>query len=346
MITIISGVPGSGKTALIVDMAMGELKQGRKVFVVGVPDLLLNVQKGGDPHDWQKGTWLKIDGYDPDKCKAAGMDTTWFPRDCNEKCPYLSTCPRAGIRPHDAGALVIIDESHIHFPQRASGKAPPPYVEALNVHRHQGLDFWFVTQRPSFLDPFIRGLCSRHIHIAPNPFSLTGARNRYEWVEYQESVNRTSKMLAAKSSYKPSPAAFPLYASATVHTRLDQSMPTILKLFIVACVALVVAGYMAVQRVNAHLHSSESQAAVVPAALPPLPVAAASAVPVAAAVPSPSGAVVPVLLAQPTKAVVLGVCLASSSRCQCYTRGGAAVVLDEVTCRYNAEHTSQLFSSI
>lgn len=42
MITIISGTPGSGKTALIVDMMMDELKKGRKIFTIGIPKLLVN----------------------------------------------------------------------------------------------------------------------------------------------------------------------------------------------------------------------------------------------------------------------------------------------------------------
>lgn len=288
MITIISGVPGAGKTALLVEMMMDELKQGRKIFTIGIPRLLLNVLEGGDAHTWQDGTWLKIDQYNPQLTKAKGIKAEWFPRGCKSDCQFLSTCPRIGTERPDAGALLIIDEAHTHFPQRSSGKAPPSYVEALTVHRHQGLDIWFVSQRPSFLDPFVRGLSSRHIHLGLNPFSFSGSRNKYEWSEYQETVNRTSKALAAKSSYKPSPAVFPLYASATVHTKLDQRMPTIQKMFLIALTVLVVIAAFAVNRVRTRINDlnktqSASVAAgmVVPSVLPHLITAASGVIPAA-----------------------------------------------------------------
>ncbi len=365
MITIISGVPGSGKTALLVEMMMKELEQGRKIFTIGIPRLLLNVQEGGDPHTWQDGTWLQIDYYNPAKTHSKGIKSEWMPRGCPDSCEWLSTCPRVGalnpIYTPDAGALVIIDESHTHFPQRASGKTPPPYIEALTVHRHQGLDIWFVSQRPSFLDPFVRGLSSRHIHLSLNPFSFTGSRNKYEWSEYQETVNRTSKLLAAKSDYKPSPAVFPLYASATVHTKLDQRMPTIMRVFLVAlCIVLVMVGAV-VYRVQDRMQSiKNSQASTVAGGIggdrraqtmtaatanpPPLGVSGVPLVPLltesvpvsaVAAAPAPMAlpAVFNVSPSSPAEFVQISACMASESRCQCYTHHGIKLPMSDEECR-------------
>lgn len=347
MITIISGTPGSGKTALIVDMMMDELKRGRKIFTIGIPKLLLNVHEGGDSHEWQEGTWLKIDKYDPALTKAKGIKSTWFPRGCSESCQFLSTCPRYSHDSPDAGALIIIDESHTDFPQRSSGKAPPAYVEALTVHRHQGLDFWFVTQRPSFLDPFIRGLSSRHIHISLNPFSFVGNRNRYEWSEYQETVNRTSKLLAAKSDYKPSPAVFPLYASASLHTKLDQRMPTIMKAFLFVIVLILLAVGFGAWRVKARMDAINH----------PLPLASGQIVQTA---PSAGGqrsghtdggaaassvvaasAVDAVAVVQPD--LMISACLASEKTCQCYTDRGIKLPLPESVCRESAKSPNTRF---
>lgn len=354
MITIISGTPGAGKTALVVDMMMDELKKGRKIFTIGIPKLLLNVNEGGDSHTWQEGSWLEIDKYDPELTKSKGIKSTWFPRGCSQSCPFLSTCPRYSHETPDAGSLIIIDEAHTDFPQRSSGKTPPDYVQALTVHRHQGLDFWFLTQRPSFLDPFIRGLSSRHIHLALNAFSFTGQRSRFEWAEYQETVNKTSKLLAAKSDYKPSPAVFPLYASATIHTKLDQKMPTILKAFIGFALVLIIASGYAVYRVKSRVDSvthpvasGALSAASVPA-LPPTSSGGIQADGARAAQRSGAGGAaaaaslfdnVPALLPTP----LVSSCLATKKKCQCYTDRGIKVSLTETECRDSAANLNDRF---
>lgn len=350
MITIISGTPGSGKTALIVEMILAELKLGRNIYTFGIPKLLVNVKKAGDVKEWQSGTWLQIDRYDPDLTKRKGIKSTWYPRGCPEDCSFLSSCPRVGslnstFTP-DAGSLLIIDEAHTEFPQRPAGKAPPPYVEALTVHRHQGLDIWFVSQRPSFLDPFVRGLSSRHIHLSLNPFSFTGSRTRYEWSEYQESLTRASKMLAAKSSYKPSPVVFPLYASASVHTKLDQRMPTIMKVFVIMVCILVGMAGLAVSRVKSHIKGIEQvRASSKPSDFIPL-------VPMSKEVkPSSIGGArsdTPILggLQQSLLAPVphkLSSCLSTASKCQCYTDKGVKVLLSDADCRASALAVNDTF---
>ena len=367
MITIISGTPGSGKTALIVDMMMDEIRKGRKVFTIGIPKLLLGVHQGGDAHQWQDGTWLQIDKYDKDLCKESGIKSTWFPRFCPVDCRYLHKCARLNADdladeqrriaadefyprshfcdvPHavpDAGALVVIDESHTDFPQRASGKAPPPWVEALTVHRHQGLDFWFVSQRPSFLDPFVRGLSSRHIHIALNAFSFTGKRLRYEWAEYQETVNRASKLLASRTDYKPSPAVFPLYASASLHTKLDHRMPTIMRMALFVCVVfvgLVGFGYFRVMSRVDSVHAA--QRPVVSSVQQPAGATGGGRSPQAGAAVGPSSlAVVPAVPSSP----LISSCLASAARCQCYTLDGVKIPLSDAECRSSALSVNDKF---
>lgn len=344
MITIISGTPGSGKTAMIIEMIMEELKKGRKVYTFGIPDLLLQVQTAGDPQRWHDGSWLKLDKYAPDLCEKLGLQSAWLPDVVNDVPDEIKGDQHEALqwvknnrkRPADSGALIIVDEAHIKFPQRASGKAPPAYIEALNVHRHQGLDFWFVTQRPAFLDPFIRGLCSRHLHLALNPFSFNGARQKLEWAEYQESVNRTSKLSAAKTKYRPASHVFPLYASASVHTKLKHSMPSIMKGFIFALVLLAVLVYFAVQRVQSRFSPSSapvpqltkkddagggaqrSGAAVAAAALP------ASSVPVVSNN--------PVVFDNSPHFPTVDSCLATASDCRCYY-DHRRIPIDPMLCR-------------
>lgn len=342
MITIFTGTPGAGKTAFIVQLLMDEIKCGRKVFTHGIPDLLLNVQRAGDVQRWHDGSWLELDIYSPKLCEKFGIDSSWFPRfldpenmpdesldyDFQTKCFTLNKkWLRLNVpQPRDVGSLLVIDEAHIKFPQRASGKALPEFVEALCVHRHQGLDIWFISQKPSFLDPTIRGLCSRHIHLSLNPFSVTGARIRYEWAEYQESVNRSSKLLASKSSYKPAPFVFPLYASSSAHTTFKLKMPNIQKFFFLVLILLAFAGYFAYQTILKHRHPvstsfSHSEAAHGPER--------------SAGTGGASSASLPSV--QPGSSSNLGVpvadmCIASVSDCRCYSLHHRVVVAPDV-CR-------------
>lgn len=336
MITLISGTPGSGKTALIVDMMLEELKQGGKIYTFGIPQLLLPVHEAGDIQTWQDGTRLQIDYYDPKLCKSKGIKSTWFPRGCPSNCAFLSTCPRVGalnttLTP-DGGALLIIDESHVEFPQRPSGKAPPPYIEALTVHRHPGLDFWFVSQRPSFLDPFVRGLSSRHIHLSLNSFSFTGSRNKYEWAEYQETVNRTSKMMVSKSTYKPSSAVFPLYASASVHTKLDQRMPTILKVFIFMVLILLFFVGIVVTRVQTRIEGIKQAEAgqSMPAKKITTPTPSQPADSGGAQRDTAAFGGVAIPKPEPLK---ISSCLSNRFKCQCYTAKGQKIPLSDADCR-------------
>lgn len=286
---MLTGVPGAGKTALLIEMLMDEIRKGRKIFTQGVPELLLKTHSCPDPQTWHQGTWLKIDRYDPELAKKLGLSRQWIPRGCPIECHNISWCegkmhrykerkrvsdelqddlPECNrdmvkFNDNDYGALVIFDESHAYFPQRPSGKQPPPHVEALSVHRHQGLDIMFISQRPNFLDSYVRDLVTQHIHLGFNLFAFLGHRIKYVWSEYQSTVSRTTKMQAQSSKYRPNPLVFPLYQSATVHTKLDHAMPNILKFFILALAILVCIAVFAVYRVQNRIETLKNPTPVV-----------------------------------------------------------------------------------
>ncbi|MDX7728752.1 zonular occludens toxin domain-containing protein [Aeromonas caviae] len=55
MITLITGVPGAGKTLYAVDQILQpEAKAGRQLFVDGIPDLLITHEPAPDPLEWHK----------------------------------------------------------------------------------------------------------------------------------------------------------------------------------------------------------------------------------------------------------------------------------------------------
>lgn len=65
------------------------------------------------------------------------------------------------------GSAIVIDEAYRLFPQRTKG-AVPEFIEKLAVHRHKGVDIYFIAQSPMMVDVFIRRLVGKHIHYSRN----------------------------------------------------------------------------------------------------------------------------------------------------------------------------------
>lgn len=186
MITIITGVPGMGKTALMVAMLLQEAKKGdRPLFVMGVDNLQIDHQPLPKIEDW---TYSKPDKDDP-----------------SVELHYFTFPPNS---------ILIVDEAQKIYRPRASSAKVPPIVSALETHRHTGIDIWLLTQKPSLLDQNVRDLCGRHIHIRN---SILG-RKIYEWPEYR-AITETNLKDASSRFFKPPKQAFALYKSAELHTK-------------------------------------------------------------------------------------------------------------------------------
>ena len=211
MITLVTGTPGSGKSAYSLSLMLSMIKQGRPLFVHGVPDLNI-------PH-------IAVSCESPtcDVCRA--LD--W---------PLLYRMPSAD-RWHEwapDGAVLWFDEvQHVHRP-RASGSKVPEVVSSYETHRHKGLDFFMVTQHPRLIDANVRQLVGRHVHLV----SSWKGRSMYEWPEVADNPQSTSG--AIKSAYALPKHVFPLYKSATVHMKPIRKLPPQVILLGV-CVLLVVA---------------------------------------------------------------------------------------------------------
>lgn len=186
MITIITGVPGMGKTALMVSMLIEEEKKGdRPLYVMGVDNLLIEHQKLPTIDLW---TYSKSDKDDP------SLELFYF------------TFP--------PNSILIIDEAQKIYRPRSSSSKVPPIVSALETHRHTGIDIWLLTQKPSLLDSNVRDLCGRHMHIRN---SILG-RKIYEWPEYN-AITETNLKSAASRFFRPPKSAFALYKSSELHTK-------------------------------------------------------------------------------------------------------------------------------
>lgn len=247
MITLISGVPGTGKTAMVVAMLEAEIASGRVVFT-NITGLKLPHYRLGNMAEWHKGSWLHIDQYVRNSAAIAmescGDDvddsSNWLPREDVVK-DDAGQLRRIAFDKHGQpvgsveyeshkGALIVYDECQNTYRPRPAGSAVPDYVSALEVHRKQGLDFWMITQRPLQVDSNLRGLCGKHIALR----DMALGRYRYEWPEVGDIESKFSRDNAARTRFKLPRHVFGLYESAEVHTKNGHKLPFVAKIALIS----------------------------------------------------------------------------------------------------------------
>lgn len=139
--------------------------------------------------------------------------------------------------PVDCGAIIVIDECQRFFRPRPAGAKVPEYVQAFEVHRKQGLDFWLISQRPGQVDSHVRGLCEKHYGIWANWFG----RFLYEWSQVHNidskaerdsvgsAVSRTALMDEELKRWTPvvpgRPETSPAYAELRHVSAMPQKHP-------------------------------------------------------------------------------------------------------------------------
>lgn len=199
MITVITGTPGAGKTALAVSMLDELVRQSEKtgaplrpVVVMGIPELQL-------PHE-----------------VAPSVDQWTF----SEPAPEDPTLMEAHFA-FPEGALVIVDESQKVYRPRAAGSKVPDHVAAFERHRHRGLDFWLITQHPGLLDANVRKLAGKHIHLR----ALWAGRRLYEWSECKDPESKAERDSAITRPYRLPSRVFGLYKSASLHVKQSRRLP-------------------------------------------------------------------------------------------------------------------------
>lgn len=228
MITIITGVPGMGKTALLVQMLLANDKasNARPVFVMGIPDLKIDHVKAPPVDEW---TEKRPDKDDP----SLLLDYFTFP----------------------PNSYLILDEAQRVYRPRAAGTKVPPYVAALETHRHTGLDIILLTQKPNLVDVNVRHLCGRHIHIRD---TILG-RKLYEWPEYNDTDNKANLDAAAKRAFKPPKESFKYYKSSEMHTKQPRRFHQVWIYLALAFLFMCYMGYKAYTSISGRMHDEGSK---------------------------------------------------------------------------------------
>lgn len=212
---LITGSPGAGKTTYavatrIVDEAArsitlegGEVVK-RRIVCAGVRGLVLDHERlphmlTGDKSPqsvidrWneleQSGEPVhsRLPGADPVPCEA--MVQNW----------WLWCKP---------GDFIVVDEIQFLAPRGMMGRKPPFWIQALEIHRHYGVDFLFITQHPGLVDAVIKALVNPHRHVR----SVLGSSlcTVYTW---DHAANPERFQMANKSMFVRRAAHYKLFHS-------------------------------------------------------------------------------------------------------------------------------------
>lgn len=163
------------------------------------------------------------------------------------------------------GSIIVLDEAQQTFRNRSMGSVPPEFVQALETHRHLGMDLVMITQHPALIDPAVRRLAGSHRHMV----RIWGmeASTVHQWASVKDNCDK-ARSDSEKSKWAFDKSVYGYYKSAEVHT-MKRTIPARVKLLGV----LVVLFALAVWQVVSFVSKKASKAAPVleasaPAAAP------------------------------------------------------------------------------
>lgn len=231
-IEVITGIPGHGKTLLLMERLHREAAAAnRPLFVAGVDNLapgLANVLE--DPREWNA---VDPEGHG-ELCKVQNCS--------GGSAPHTHKIPD--------GSLIFVDEAWKWFGhlQDAARQATPKHVLQLAEHRHRGIDFVWTTQQSNQIYPFSRGLVGAHQHIV-RKFG-THVADVYTWGALCDDVTSEGKRATGlKRVWKYPKHLFASYTSATQHT-IKRRIPTRVFALPILAILVPVALFFAYQHIK------------------------------------------------------------------------------------------------
>lgn len=320
MITMITGAPGAGKSALIVKMLLERERAGAAgpAFVSGIPGLKLDHQPLPPAKEW------------------------------THRVAEESTGTTQAMYSFPAGSLLVIDECQRIFRPRSSSSDVPDYVSALETHRHTGIDIWLVTQKPHLVDQNVRALCGRHLHLRKTWLG----RQLLEWPEVVQPDSRNQRAVAVRKRYRLPKKVFGLYESASLHVKQRHGLPIQFVILGIAALGSLYGGLHVYGRIRARMNPKPVPVAAV--AQPGKKADTLSVVPASASTVAPLGTLAdhykPRLVTHPESAplydqlrrpvampVVAG-CMVHDGECGCYTQQATRVDMTDAVCRSWLKH--------
>lgn len=313
MISLITGMPGMGKTSLMVHMLVNRKDlQNRPIYVDGIPELKI-------PHEPVP--------------EGESMETwhLWAPD----------------------GSILVIDEAQRIFRPRPAGAKVPDYIQALETHRHKGIDIFVLTQHPRLIDVNLRSLVGEHRNISR---TMLGFSRVSYWQRCANPEARADVAEAKNSIFLLKKSVFGLYKSASEHTKIKGATTIWLYVFPFLVAIVLYFAYSLNQSYENKLQGDAPQQIQQDAALQQ-PVSATGVYPATASQPEmPDNNLkpedwTPAIDGQPWTAPIYNghnrniqtmpypvACVQNGSKCTCYTDQATPLTMDKGLCQYYVEH--------
>lgn len=239
--------------------------------------------------------------------------------------PGVEPAP-ADWRDTPEGAAVVYDEAQRLFGSdgRGAGRSAREDIQAFETHRHTGHDIYLITQHPNLIHAHVRRLVGRHEHVC----RIFGrARANIRWQDRAWEVDKPGERRAANTELWAYPSElYAYYKSATIHQNTAR-IPRALK------IGAVVIAFLAVAVGYSFSHSGLF--------LGEVPTAdgqahAAQAVKTSNASPAEPAKDLPWIdkdWADTSTMTAVGGCIATDSRCRCFTVQGKPIQLTTRECQ-------------
>lgn len=140
-----------------------------------------------------------------------------------------------------AGSIIVIDEAQRLFRPRGVGTKVPEYVQALETHRHRGLDLFVITQHPMLIESNVRRLIGTHWHVMRVFGAQRAAVHEFNGLRQEPDKNREGSVL---HQWAYPQALFDSYKSAELHTH-KRRIPARVFFLVAAPVLALALGYYA-----------------------------------------------------------------------------------------------------
>lgn len=231
------------------------------------------------------------------------------------------------------GDVIVFDEVQEVWRPRGLGTKVPDCIAALETHRHKGVDIILITQHPMLVDPNIRRLCNRHLHLRRLSRRVAYV---YEW-DHCANPGQVRTALQSRVWFHPK-KAYGLYKSAQLHTKPTARLPRIALVGVVAVAAMVYLAPVTYARLTNSLGGQPASAKPASKSEVKAPTAQSAGAPA----PAPSAAAVATVAPDPApQAQHLG-CIKFGPRCECFDSKGVRLVVPVDVCEEGSHRTGYL----